>query len=141
LNGTVTIQSPTSNLSGTVASLPSSMRQTYALQTGRCAAVASGQASSFVVAGRETVPAEPGGWLPSPFAALNTGEWFAASSEGLSSLLSSSGLARSSHQRHETNQIDQTDQRDQSVVSLRRLTPAGFLTQSFAESGSTGCRS
>ena len=132
LNGTVNIQSPTSNLSGTVSSLPSSMRQSQALQTGRCAALANSQSSSLIIAGRETLPTEPGGWLPSPLALLSEGPGLGVRGEGLS------GLSRSSDPRHETNQIDQTDQ---ALLSLRRLTPAGFLTQSFAESESTGCRS
>lgn len=132
LNGTVTIQSPTSNLAGTVASLPSSIRQTPALQTGRCAALANNQASSFVVAGRETMPAEPGGWLPSPFALAGEGAGPVAMAKGVSGssrLSSSSGLS------------GEIDQNIYAPLSLRRLTPAGFLTQSFAESGSTGCRS
>ena len=128
LNGTVTIQSPTSNLSGTVASLPSSMRQAHALQTGRCAALANSQSSSFLIAGRETVPTEPGGWLPSPFAlvgdgmglaALGPGEWQGAGGEA---------------------QVPMMLAPADGTVSVRRLTPAGFLTQSFAEGGSTGCR-
>ena len=41
LNGTVNIQSPTSNLAGTISSLPSSLRQVQSLQTGRCAALAA----------------------------------------------------------------------------------------------------
>lgn len=155
VNGTVTIQSPTSNLAGTVASLPSSMRQAQSLQTGRCAALANSQSSSFVVAGRETVPAEPGGWLPSPFASLNAGERLGAQDNGEGLEVSGhgqrmrdedvSGLSRASDQRRATNHMldraDSIDQGDQVVLSLRRLTPAGFLTQSFAESGSTGCRS
>jgi filamentous hemagglutinin family protein len=155
VNGTVTIQSPTSNLAGTVATLPSSMRQAQSLQTGRCAALANSQSSSFVVAGRETVPAEPGGWLPSPFASLNAGEGRVAqdNGEGLEARSKEqrlsdedvSGLSRASDQRHATNHMldraDPIDQGDQVVLSLRRLTPAGFLTQSFAESRSMGCRS
>jgi filamentous hemagglutinin family protein len=128
LNGTVTIQSPTSNLSGTVASLPSSMRQAHALQTGRCAALVNSQSSSFLIAGRETVPTEPGGWLPSPFAlvgdgmglaALGPGEWQGAGGEA---------------------QVPMMLAPADGTVSVRRLTPASFLTQSFAEGGSTGCR-
>lgn len=120
LNGTVTIQSPTSNLAGTVASLPSSMRRTQALQTGRCAALAHSQSSSFLIAGRDTIPAEPGGWLPSPFA-YAAGADADPFAEALPPVPSLTAMA-------------------QETISLRRLTPAGFLTQSFAEDGSTGCR-
>ncbi|MEK7762470.1 MAG: filamentous hemagglutinin N-terminal domain-containing protein, partial [Nitrospirota bacterium] len=62
LSGTVKIQSPTSNLAGTVSSLPSSLRQAQSLQTGRCAALADSRSSSLIVAGRDILPAEPGGW-------------------------------------------------------------------------------
>lgn len=119
IDGTVTIQSPTSNLAGTVASLPSSMRQTQALQTGRCAALAHSQSSSFLIAGRDTIPAEPGGWLPSSFAYAGADtDPFA---EALPPVPSLTAMA-------------------EETISLRRLTPAGFLTQRFAEDGSTGCR-
>lgn len=126
-NGTVNIQSPTSNLSGTVSSLPSSMRQAQGLQTGRCAALADSQSSSLIVAGRETMPTEPGGWLPSPLTSLNTDTGLEARGEGQDG----TGEGLVARGKVEAMQI----------VSLRRLTPAGFLTQSFAESGSTGCRS
>lgn len=120
LNGTVTIQSPTSNLAGSVASLPSSMRQAQGLQTGRCAALANSQSSSLIIAGRETIPTEPGGWLPSPFALAET---------------DSGPFADAAPQT--TSQLAMAAD----TVSLRRLTPAGFLTKSFAENASTGCRS
>lgn len=120
LNGTVTIQSPTSNLSGTVSSLPSSMRQSQGLQTGRCAALANSRSSSLIIAGRDTMPTEPGGWMPSPLALTGqNGDSYAQPAIQPSPLLVS------------------TDE----TLSLRRLTPAGFLTQHFAESGSSGCRS
>lgn len=120
-SGTINIQSPTSDLSGTVSSLPSSMRQAQSLQTGRCAALANSRSSSLIVAGRDAMPTEPGGWLPSPFA-LTTGEDggpFVQPAAYSTPLLASA----------------------EETVSLRRLTPAGFLTQHFAESESTGCRS
>lgn len=120
LNGTVNIQSPTSNLSGTVSSLPSSMRQAQSLQTGRCAALANSRSSSLIVAGRDAMPTEPGGWLPSPFAL--TGE---------------DGGPFAQPAAHSTPLLASAEE----TVSLRRLTPAGFLTQHFAESESTGCRS
>lgn len=66
LNGNVSIQSPVSSLSGTLATLPQRPLSAQPLFRQRCAAQAVGQLSSLVVAGRETLPAEPGGWLMSP---------------------------------------------------------------------------
>ena len=68
LSGSVNIQSPISNLSGTLAILPQQPLQVHRLLQQRCAAQASGKASSFVVAGRDILPPEPGGWLMSPMA-------------------------------------------------------------------------
>ena len=68
VNGTVTIQSPTSNLSAVWARLLQNYAEAAALLRARCAAQVSGQSSSFVVAGRDSLPLEPGGWLPSPLA-------------------------------------------------------------------------
>jgi filamentous hemagglutinin family protein len=119
LSGTVNIQSPTSNLAGTVSSLPSSLRQVQSLQTGRCAALADSRSSSLIVAGRDILPAEPGGWSPSPFALMGEEtDSFAIASPPVAAMIASADAP----------------------VSLRRLTPAGFLTQSFAENGLTGCR-
>jgi filamentous hemagglutinin family protein len=125
LNGTVTIQSPTSNLSESLGTLPSEPSQAQTLLTQRCAAlVNNGQASSFVVAGREQLPADPGGWLTSPLT-------FTALDESLDA-----GYAVAS-----APAIMPTATHDTGTVSLRRLTPAGFLMASFADSAATGCRS
>jgi filamentous hemagglutinin family protein len=124
LNGTVTIESPTSNLSGSLGPLASKPSQAQALLTQRCAALASGQASSFVVAGREQLPSDPGGWLSSPLA-------FAALGESLDADYAvTSAPAIMPMASHDTG-----------TVSLRRLTPTGFLMANFAESEATGCRS
>ena len=123
LSGPVNIQSPTSNLAGSIASLPSSLRQTQSLQTGRCAALYGETSSSFVVAGRDTVPTEPGGWEVSPMASSSAGAGLTVRNEEQESLL----FARVPD--------------NQEIVSLRRLTPAGFLTHHFAESAARGCRS
>ncbi|WP_187299205.1 beta strand repeat-containing protein [Nitrospira moscoviensis] len=117
------IQAPTSNLAGTVSSLPSSIRQAPSLQTGRCAALANSQSSSFLIAGRDAIPNEPGGWQPRPFAVSGDGSGLAARDDGHENLKAAPLMAMA-----------------EGTVSLRRLTPAGFLTHSFAESGSTGCR-
>ena len=124
LNGTVTIQSPTSNLSGSLGPLTSNPSQAQSLLTQRCAALVNGQASSFVVAGREQLPADPGGWLSSPLAFTAPGENLDAGS-AVAFVPATMAI-----EAHETG-----------TVSLRRLTPAGFLTANFAESEATGCRS
>lgn len=124
LNGTVTILSPTSNLSGSVGSLPSSIRQQLALQAQRCAAQSGGASSSFIIAGRDTIPTEPGGWLASPL--------------GLHSL---GGGLRAETTIDEQRPTTLAMAQNSDTMSLRRLTPAGFLTQRFAGNGSDGCRS
>ena len=124
VNGTVTIQSPTSNVSGSLGLLTSKPSQAQALLTQRCAALANGQASSFVVAGREQLPSNPGGWLTSPFV-------LAASVESLDT----------DHVVASTPASLPVAGPETSTVSLRRLTPAGFLMANFAESEATGCRS
>jgi filamentous hemagglutinin family protein len=66
VSGNVSIQTPLSNLSGSLAPLPQNFLQAGALLASRCAArVAGGSTSSFVVAGRDSVPLEPGAMLPS----------------------------------------------------------------------------
>ena len=124
VNGTVTIQSPTSNVSGSLGPLASKPSQAQALLTQRCAALVNGQASSFVVAGREQLPADPGGWLSSPFAFAALGESLDGDN-AVASIPTVMAIAAD----------------DTSTVSLRRLTPAGFLMANFAGSEATGCRS
>jgi filamentous hemagglutinin family protein len=68
ISGTVNIQSPVSSLSGTLAALPQRPLQVHSLLSQRCAAQASGRLSSLVVAGRDRLPAEPGGLMISPLA-------------------------------------------------------------------------
>ena len=70
LNGSVSIQSPVSSLSGTLATLPQRPLSAQPLFTQRCAAQAVGSLSSLVVAGRDRLPAEPGGWLMSPLSLM-----------------------------------------------------------------------
>jgi large exoprotein involved in heme utilization and adhesion len=127
LNGTVTIQSPASNVSGSVGTLPSDTSQGQSLLTQRCAALANGQASSFVVAGREQLPADPGSWLTSPIALA-----------GLDADPFRDGTVAkgTSNLEPRTFGILANDR-----VSLRRLTPSGFLIANFADSKATGCHS
>ena len=124
LNGPVTIQGPTSNLSGSVGTLPSDPSQAQNLLTQRCAALANGQASSFVVAGREQLPSDPGGWLTSPLYATGVGEGQGVRGKGLEGLSTNEGR-----------------EADTQILSLRRLTPARFLIANFADSEATGCHS
>jgi filamentous hemagglutinin family protein len=66
LSGAVNIQSPVSSLSGSLATLPQQPFHARQLLRQRCAAQSGGQLSSLVIAGRDALPAEPGGWLMSP---------------------------------------------------------------------------
>lgn len=119
LSGTVTIQSPTSNLSGTVKQLTTKPSETQALLQNRCVALAGGDQSTFIVAGRDARPLEPGGWLSSPISMEHlTGE----------------GL------EHAAGLSANTRGAERGILSLRRLTPPGFLVRAFAV-GPTGCRS
>ena len=70
LSGTVTIQSPVSSLSGSLATLPQRPLLAQTLLRQRCAAQVNGQLSSLVVAGRDALPVEPGGWLMSPMVSM-----------------------------------------------------------------------
>jgi len=64
------------------------------------------------VAGRDSLPTEPGSWLASPLASLSAGMTPGTSPAGEAPLL-----------------------------SLRQIAPAGFLTQAFAVDWSAGCTS
>ena len=136
VNGTVTIQSPNAPASGKIQPLGKSPLLATSLLNQRCASLADGEFSSFTVAGRDSLPTEPGSWLTSPFyaAGMGTGEGLS----GLSSLSGVSGVVRGGLAAH---QIDQTDQTDQSLLSLRQIAPAGFLTQAFAVDWSASCQS
>ena len=72
VNGTVTIQSPTSNLSSVWARLQQNYAEVAGLLRARCSAQVGGTYSSFVLAGRDSLPLEPGGWLLSPIALEGT---------------------------------------------------------------------
>jgi filamentous hemagglutinin family protein len=115
VNGTVTIQSPVSPASGKMVPLGQRPLVPTSLLSQRCAALAGGSISSFTVAGRDTLPAEPGSWLPAPlaFAAPSAGAGLEARGEG---------------------------EDGSSLLSLRQIGPTGFLTQTFAVEPS-GCQS
>jgi large exoprotein involved in heme utilization and adhesion len=68
--GTIGIQAGITNVSSVVGQLPESVLQAATLLRAACATrLAGGQSSSLVVSGREGLPAEPGGALPSPLVA------------------------------------------------------------------------
>jgi hypothetical protein len=103
--------------------------------------VAGGQFSSFTVAGRNSLPTEPGNWLASPLAMAGVEPRLKAEggkAEGLSGLSRLSGVSDVVRARLAAHQIDKTDQ---SLLSLRQIAPAGFLTQTFAVDRSAGCTS
>ncbi|MCI0407001.1 MAG: hypothetical protein L0191_00315, partial [Acidobacteria bacterium] len=68
--GTISIQADITDVSGTLAQLPVGVLEAAALLRASCAArLAGGKVSTLVVAGREGLPLEPGGLLPSPLLA------------------------------------------------------------------------
>ena len=119
--GTVIIHSPISPASGKIVPLGQKPLLPTSLLSQRCAALAGGNASSFTVAGRDSLPAEPGGWLSSPLA------------------LATAELVGSTTTEPETRTTRSTE--EMPIVSLRRIAPSGFLNQSFATDSSTGCTS
>jgi hypothetical protein len=67
VSGTINIQSQVQNLGEQLTPLSQQFSSAAALLAQRCAArVADGKFSTFVVAGREGLPMEPGGFLASP---------------------------------------------------------------------------
>ena len=122
-NGTITIQSPIAPASGKILPLPQKPLIATTLLSQRCAALAGGEFSSFTVAGRDSLPAEPGGWLSSPLALA------AAEFEG--------GTVTESGMRANFSE----SVRETSLLSLRQIAPPGFLTQAFAVDWSAGCTS
>jgi filamentous hemagglutinin family protein len=67
--GIISISAVLTDVSGSLVELPSALVEAAALLRASCAArLAAGKASSFVIAGREGIPPEPGGLLPSALA-------------------------------------------------------------------------
>jgi filamentous hemagglutinin family protein len=124
VDGTVTIQSPNAPAGGKIIPLSQKPLLATSLLNQRCASLAGGEFSSFTVAGRGSLPTEPGGWLASPMA-LSLG------GTGDGTLAEKGGRAG----------IDDDPARETTILSLRQIAPAGFLTQSFAVEGSAGCQS
>jgi len=67
VSGTINIQSPVQNIGGELTALTQEFSSAAALLAQQCAArAADGKFSTFVIAAREGLPAEPGGFLASP---------------------------------------------------------------------------
>ncbi len=67
IDGKVDIRAPINSVSGTIAPLPKDFRSVIALLREPCMArIQKGKYSSFVVGGRDALPLEPDGVLPSP---------------------------------------------------------------------------
>jgi hypothetical protein len=147
-NGTITIQSPIAPASGKIIPLPQKPLIATSLLSQRCAALAGGNFSSFTVAGRDSLPAEPGSWLSSPLAALSEGSQLEPRAEGVA-FESDEGrppLAPPYQGGGEGETLRTGERREAGgedelpIVSLRRIAPPGFLTQAFAADWS-GCTS
>ena len=96
VNGTVTIQSPNAPISGHIQPLDKSPLQATSLLNQRCASLAGGEFSSFTVAGRDSLPTEPGSWLASPLATLDAGMGLGAKAEGVRSVARGEARGRAS---------------------------------------------
>lgn len=129
-SGTVTIQSPTSNISGTVGQLPAQPSPPQVLLQNRCTSLAGGEQSTFLLSWRGALPIEPGGWLSSP---VSMEHWTGVESEHASGVMVQS--RRLIPTPHMTSSNHTTP-----VLSLRQLTPPGFLVRTFAAEA-TGCPS
>ena len=67
IDGTVDIRAPISNLSGILAPLSKDFLSAASLIREPCEArVREGKKSSFIIRGRDGLPAEPGSFMPSP---------------------------------------------------------------------------
>jgi len=124
VNGTVTIQSPNAPASGQIHPLGATPLLATSLLNQHCAALTGGEFSSFTVAGRDSLPTEPGSWLASPLATLNAGMGLGVKAEGVRPVVR-----------------DEEPEGETTLLSLRQIAPPGFLTQAFAVDWSASCRS
>jgi len=111
--GTVVIQSPISPAGGKIIPLGQKPLLATTLLGQRCAALAGGNISSFTVAGRDALPAEPGSWMSSPLAF---------------SIVESQGVPKEAR----TDTTESESEEAAPLISVRKIAPSGFLTQSFA---------
>lgn len=121
-----------SNLIATIPQLESKAAAPQVLLQNRCIALAGGEQSTFILAGHDALPSQPGGWLSSPVALEH---WTEDNMEE-----HASGLMVRRVKPRDSSPV-MTQAQGTEVLSLRRLTPSGFLVRSFAESALTGCRS
>jgi hypothetical protein len=81
--GTINVQAQITDVSGSLVQLPENVLQAATLLRASCAArLAAGKASSLVVSGREGLPVEPTGPLPSLLLAGGLGDATASWSQG-----------------------------------------------------------
>ena len=67
IDGEVDIRAPVTEVSGTFTPLPKDFQSALSLLREPCMArIQEGKYSSFMVGGRDGLPLEPGGLLPSP---------------------------------------------------------------------------
>lgn len=127
VNGTVRIEAPYAPAGGKIQPLGNRPLQAASLLNQRCASVAGGQFSSFTVAGRNSLPTEPGGWLSSPLAP-SISVPHGATPHG--DTMTSKGLWAS----HEPTE-------EFPSLSLRQIAPSRLLTNAFTINRFAGCRS
>jgi len=121
-----------SNLVAMIPQLESKATAPQVLLQNRCIALAGGEQSTFILSGRDALPSEPGGWLSSPVAMEHwTGEETEEHMTGL--------MVRNYGWNNQPLLVMSKD--ETTGLSLRRLTPPGFLVRSFAVSAATGCSS
>src|SRR4029079_13739968 len=87
--GTGMRYSPISPASGKIVPLGQKPLLPTSLLSQRCAALSGGNISSFTVAGRDALPAEPGGWVSTPLAlSMSESEDSTAKEAGLNTIQS-----------------------------------------------------
>lgn len=87
VSGSVNIQAPIQNLSGTIAPLPETIIQTATLYAAQCAAQKNGAFSSLSVRGRDRLPFEPGDYLGTPLLVSQASPSLSGSTTSRSSLM------------------------------------------------------
>lgn len=108
--GAIDIQSPVTSVSGFVAPLAQVFARETALLHNRCAERLRGRTvSRFVLAGRDGLPLEPGGWLPSAPDALRQ------------------------HQREEHGDAPSVSQAERGGIFLRDNAGLGQMKGTYAE--------
>ncbi len=74
VSGSIQINSPDTDLAGSLARLSASLASTSTHLSRHCATMFSGRVSSFILTGQGGIPIQPGGRLPSPPPASQTAE-------------------------------------------------------------------